>query len=50
VDLDKLLIQCFSFRVVQGAITGFYGQFTSSIYEVSDYDEAAFSGKDKIVD
>ena len=49
MDLAKLLIQCFSLIVVQGAITGLYGQFASSVYEVSDYGEAAFSGKDKIV-
>jgi hypothetical protein len=49
MDLAKLLIQCFSLRVVQGAITGLYGQFASSVYEVSDYGDPAFSSKDKIV-
>jgi hypothetical protein len=49
MDLAKLLIQCFSLRVVQVAITGLYGQFASSVYEVSDYGKPAFSGKDKIV-
>jgi hypothetical protein len=49
MDLAKLLIQCFSLRVVQGAITGLYGQFVSSVYDGSDYGEPAFSGKGKIV-
>ena len=49
MDLAKLLIQCFSLRVVQGAITGLYGQFASSVYEVSDYGEPAFSGTEKII-
>ena len=48
LDLAKLLIQCLSLGIIQGAVTGLYGQFPAPVYQIGDTGQSAVGGADKI--
>ena len=49
LDLAKLLIQCLSLGIIQGAVTGLYGQFPAPVYQIGDTGQSAVGGAEKLV-